>query len=110
MCDAEPISLTPEVVEAFAGVKLRSFRFAIAKIEDKSVTLVSTGPRDQGIEELRAQLGDDPCQIVYDFEHTLADGANMSKICLFTYVPDTSKSMALATPNCTDTIMATVMA
>jgi len=44
--DAEPISLTPEVVEAFAGVKLRSFRFAIAKIEDKSVTLVSTGPRD----------------------------------------------------------------
>ena len=84
-----------EVAEAFAGVTSKNLRFAICKVEGAEVQLVGTGARAEGLEELRGQLGDIPCYVVYDFEHTKADSSTMCKTCFINYSPDSCTSMQM---------------
>ena len=88
-------NVSGEVAEAFAAVKGKHLRFAICKIEGAEVQLVGTGERTAPLEQLTAQLGDVPCYIVYDFEHTKADTSTICKTCFINYSPDSCTSMQL---------------
>ena len=86
-------NVTQVVCEAFGKVTGKHLRFAICKIDGADVVLVATGERQEGLEELRNQLGDVPCYIAYDFEHTKADSSTMCKTCFINYAPDSCNSM-----------------
>lgn len=87
-------NVTQEVKDAFAKVTHKEYRWVIAKIEGSSVVLVKFGERSSGLDELRAELGDTPVYIVYDFEATRDDSSTLCKTCFICYAPDSCTVMA----------------
>ena len=86
-------NVTPEVVTAFAAIHSKQLRWAIAKVEGTDIVLVKTGERDSPLTALQAELGADPCYIVYDFEATRDDTSTLIKTCFICYSPDECTSM-----------------
>ena len=68
-------------------------RWAIAGIQEPDVVLVKTGPRESTLADLCAELGDEPCYVVFDFEAVREDTSTISKIVFVAYSPDTCTSM-----------------
>lgn len=86
-------NVTPEVVEAFAKVSSKEYRWVICKVNNTNVELTKFGERSSTLEELNAELNDDPAYIVYDFEATRGDGSTLCKTCFICYAPDSCTSM-----------------
>ena len=87
-------NVTQDVKDAFAKVTHKDYRWVIAKVNGSTVELVKFGERSTGLEELRAELGDSPVYIVYDFEATRGDSSTLCKTCFICYAPDTCTVMA----------------
>ena len=86
--------ISQDVCEAFARVTMKELRWVIAKVDGGNVSLVKTGERSSDLASLSAELGDEPCYIVFDFEATRDDSSTLCKTCFITYAPDTCTVMA----------------
>ena len=87
-------NVTQAVRDAFAGVTGKRLRYAIAKCNGADIELADQGERAEGLDELRAKLGSDPCYILFDFEATKDDGAKLLKTCFIKFSPDSCTNMA----------------
>ena len=88
-------TISQEVLDAFAGVKNKSLRYAIAGVQDgtSNVVLLDQGAREETMDQMKAKLGNVPCYISFDFEKHMDDGRNVCKNCFIKYSPDTCTSM-----------------
>ncbi|KAG2131848.1 actin depolymerizing factor [Suillus cothurnatus] len=87
------VTASPECLKQFAELKMsKSLKYILFKLNNsRTEIVVDKTSESSDYEEFLSNLPADGCKwAVYDFSYTLEDGSQRSKLCFFSWSPDTA--------------------
>jgi len=89
------LTLDEGIVDTFNELKMKhTYQYLIFRLSDdySKVILDKQGDKGESYEDMVASLpADKPRYIVFDYNHTTADGRNVNKLIYIQYTPDIAK-------------------